>query len=285
MNIGIIGGGRGGLAVLSLLSSMPSIRVQWVADVQPDAPAMQLARKLGIQTLPDFVPRLNDLTLQMVVEVTGVEKVKQLLKDNMKENLAVMDATASRLLVGIVESREELFRKIHDEAEDLLKSATQLNDSSEQIRRTGMEQLADEAEKLAAHSETLASTSLQATAEAEKTQDILKLIEDIAKQTNIIGLNAAIEAARVGKAGQGFSVVAAEIRKLAEKSSVSIKKIAVITRMIAEYMSTMSGGIKEAGTIAQSQAAASEEVLAALEAQGDISRKLLQMADNLRKLS
>lgn len=284
MNIGIIGGGRGGLAVLSLLSSMPSIRVQWVADVQPDAPAMQLARKLGIQTLPDFVPRLNDLTLQMVVEVTGVEKVKQLLKDNMKENLAVMDATASRLLVGIVESREELFRKIHDEAEDLLKSATQLNDSSEQIR-TGMEQLADEAEKLAAHSETLASTSLQATAEAEKTQDILKLIEDIAKQTNIIGLNAAIEAARVGKAGQGFSVVAAEIRKLAEKSSVSIKKIAVITRMIAEYMSTMSGGIKEAGTIAQSQAAASEEVLAALEAQGDISRKLLQMADNLRKLS
>ena len=284
MNIGIIGGGRGGLAVLSLLSSMPSIRVQWVADVQPDAPAMQLARKLGLQTLPDFVPRLNDPTLQMVVEVTGVEKVKQLLKDNMKETLAVMDATASRLLVGIVESREELFRKIHDEAEDLLKSATQLNDSSEQIR-TGMEQLADEAEKLAAHSETLASTFLQATAEAEKTQDILKLIEDIAKQTNIIGLNAAIEAARVGKAGQGFSVVAAEIRKLAEKSSVSIKKIAVITRMIVEYMSTMSGGIKEAGTIAQSQAAASEEVLAALEAQGDISRKLLQMANNLRKLS
>jgi len=284
MNIGIIGGGHGGLAVLSLLSSMPSIRVQWVADVQPDAPAMQLARKLGLQTLPDFVPRLNDPTLQMVVEVTGVEKVKQLLKDNMKETLAVMDATASRLLVGIVESREELFRKIRDEAEDLLKSATQLNDSSEQIR-TGMEQLADEAEKLAAHSETLASTSLQATAEAEKTQDILKLIEDIAKQTNIIGLNAAIEAARVGKAGQGFSVVAAEIRKLAEKSSVSIKKIAVITRMIVEYMSTMSGGIKEAGTIAQSQAAASEEVLAALEAQGDISRKLLQMADNLRKLS
>lgn len=284
MNIGIIGGGHGGLAVLSLLSSMPSIRVQWVADVQPDAPAMQLARKLGLHTLPDFVPRLNDPTLQMVVEVTGVEKVKQLLKDNMKETLAVMDATASRLLVGIVESREELFRKIRDEAEDLLKSATQLNDSSEQIR-TGMEQLADEAEKLAAHSETLASTSLQATAEAEKTQDILKLIEDIAKQTNIIGLNAAIEAARVGKAGQGFSVVAAEIRKLAEKSSVSIKKIAVITRMIVEYMSTMSGGIKEAGTIAQSQAAASEEVLAALEAQGDISRKLLQMADNLRKLS
>lgn len=55
--------------------------------------------------------------------------------------------------------------------------------------------------------------------------------------------------------------------------------------MIAEYMHTINNGVRDAGIIAQSQAAASEQVLAALDAQGDISRKLLGLAGNLRKLT
>lgn len=284
MNIGIIGGGRGGLAVLNLLLTIPAVRVVWVADVQSDAPAIIKAKEMGITTIADFVTRLKDSSLQMVIEVTGVEKVKQLLRDNMKENLAVMDATAAKLLVTIIERREELFRKIHLEAEDLAKHTDQLNQSSDQIRAT-MEQLAGEAEKLASYGESLVNTAETATSEAGKTHDILKLIEDIAKQTNIIGLNAAIEAARVGQAGQGFSVVATEIRKLAENSSTAIKKIAVITQTVMDNMSVINSGIREAVVTAQSQAAATEEVLASLESLADVSSRLQQLADNLIKLS
>ena len=168
MNIGIIGGGRGGAAILSLLMTMPSMRVQWVSDVRDEAPAMVKARELGIQTVRDFTARVKDLSLQMVVEVTGVEKVNQLLKETMKENLSVMDGIAAQLLVNIVENRNELFRKIHFEAEEVLGVAEQLNESAVQIRAS-VEQLAGEAEKLAAHGETLANTSDQAALEAEKT--------------------------------------------------------------------------------------------------------------------
>lgn len=284
MNVGIIGGGRGGLAVLNLLLSIPSVRVQWVADVQSEAPALVRAREIGIQAISDFIPKIKEAQLNMVIEVTGVEKVKELLKANMKENLGVMDAVAAKLLMTIIENREEMFKKIYANAEELAKYTEQLNESSNQIRMS-MEQLASEAEKLASYGESLAGTSETATQEAEKTHEILKMIEDIAKQTNIIGLNAAIEAARVGQAGQGFSVVATEIRKLAENTSVSTKKINGITRAIIDYMQTINSGIKESGLIAQNQAAASEEVLAALETLSDVSKMLQHLSDDLIKLA
>jgi methyl-accepting chemotaxis protein len=283
MNVGIIGGGRGGLAILNLLQTIKGITVVWISDVQRDAPALTKARQLGITALNDFVPRLHDAQLHMVIEVTGVEKVRQIVKEHINEHITVMDASAARLLITIVESREALFTKIYANAEEQSHYIEQLNESAGQIRAS-MEQLAGEAEKLANYGETLAGTSSVATAEAEKTQTILKIIDDIAKQTNIIGLNAAIEAARVGQAGQGFSVVATEIRKLAENTSVSTKKIGTITNSVKDYMQSINSGIQEAGLIAQSQAAATEEVLAALESLAEVSKRLHQLSNDLLKL-
>jgi methyl-accepting chemotaxis protein len=129
------------------------------------------------------------------------------------------------------------------------------------------------------------ATSVQGTAkkmaELGKSSDqighIARVIDDIADQTNLLALNAAIEAARAGEQGRGFAVVADEVRKLAERTTTATKEIAQMINTIQEE-TKMAVAAMEAGTKQV------EEGLESTSRAGDSLRQIIHMSEEVGEM-
>ncbi|WP_315072593.1 methyl-accepting chemotaxis protein [uncultured Clostridium sp.] len=147
--------------------------------------------------------------------------------------------------------------KVEEAAESMFSSLQQTNASIEEV--------AADSQKLSLSMNGIINSTKKTEQKIKETDAILNLIASVSSQSNLLALNAAIEAARAGEAGKGFSVVAGEMRKLSQMSSESAKKI---SKLLLEMRNSIDEVIKEISNtnmIAESQAAATEEITAALE--------------------
>ncbi|CCH47587.1 methyl-accepting chemotaxis protein [Pseudodesulfovibrio piezophilus] len=143
----------------------------------------------------------------------------------------------------------------------------------------------DSISSVSGNSQSLAGRVADLGAQAEGVGKIMGVISDIADQTNLLALNAAIEAARAGEAGRGFAVVADEVRKLAEKTMEATKDVGVAIQGIQEQVDitiegveNMTGLADEAAVLAHESGNALEEIVAIAGASADRIRSIAAAA-------
>ncbi|SNZ02680.1 methyl-accepting chemotaxis protein [Persephonella hydrogeniphila] len=172
------------------------------------------------------------------------------IEKRVEEEADIVNKTTTKALT-IQKPLESSVSKLDRTRDEIKKANSILSKVKEQMIQliNTVKQSALEEEKIVGELERLKEST-------DRTKNVLKLIEDIANQTNLLALNAAIEAARAGEAGKGFAVVADEVRNLAEKSREYVENI---TDTIAELLNEINSIVEKISTNAKTVNLLAEE--------------------------
>ena len=248
--------GLGGLAVLAVIG----LSVSYFVRKSILSPLSALSGSITQMALGDLTvqaPVQNQDEIGQLAETfnTMVAKLNQAM-----QNVELASAQVASGSAELAASADQMTRTVEDSAKvsEGLHEAGRAVQKSLQDLNANVGAMADQSKRTGAEAEQAVRDTAQGAEAGQGTaremQEILgattrivkavQVIQEIARQTNLLSLNAAIEAAKAGAQGKGFAVVAEEVRKLAERSALAAKEI---EQIIVQTQEAVSGGVASVG--------------------------------------